>query len=154
MIKVPSRSWPLLGHGRRLDDQQLVRLSCRRGGGVAPFAIKNRSTKSKHPTSVPTGVEMTDQGPRVKRHNIIIERWPGTPGPDGRRNEPCFRWTVTYEKDGLFQVQGYAESHASAREAAEACLIERGIDLNWLRLNEEPKPQRETKKRWLRLGPS
>ena len=98
--------------------------------------------------------KMSDQRHRVKRHNIIIERWPGTRGPDGRREEPCFRWTVTYEKDGIFQVQGYAETHASAREAAEACLIERGIDLNWLRLTEPEKPQRESKRRWLRLGSS
>jgi hypothetical protein len=98
---------------------------------------------------------MTDERQRVKRHNIIIERWPGSRGPDGRRVEPCFRWTVTFEKNGIFQVQGYEETHALARAAAEACLIERGIDLNWLKLSSpQKKAQPETKRRWLRLGPS
>jgi hypothetical protein len=42
-----------------------------------------------------------------------------------------------------------------ARAAAEACLIERGIDLNWLKLTSpQKKAQPETKRRWLRLGPS
>ena len=69
---------------------------------------------------------------RVKQHNIIIERWPGNPGPDGRRGTPGFRWTVTYEKGGRFQVQGFENTHAEARAAAEACLLERGIELDWL----------------------
>ena len=68
----------------------------------------------------------------VKKHNIIIERWPGEIGPHGKRMPPCFRWTVTYEKDGVFQVQGYEDTHAAARAAAEACLVERGIDMDWL----------------------
>lgn len=68
----------------------------------------------------------------AKRHNIIIERWAGNPGPRSSSVDSGFRWTVTYEKDGLFQVQGFSETHADARAAAEACLLERGIDLNWL----------------------
>lgn len=68
----------------------------------------------------------------AKRHNIIIERWAGNPGPRCNTVDSGFRWTVTYEKDGLFQVQGFSDTHASARAAAEACLHERGIDLNWL----------------------
>ena len=68
----------------------------------------------------------------MKKHNIIIERWPGDIGAHGQRAAPCFRWTVTYEKDGVFQVQGYEDTHGEARAAADACLSERGIDTNWL----------------------
>jgi len=61
----------------------------------------------------------------VKKHNIIIERWPGEIGPHGKRMPPCFRWTVTYEKDGVFQVQGYEDTHAAARTAASNTRIDR-----------------------------
>lgn len=90
----------------------------------------------------------------VKRHNIIIERWAGELDQRGRRDRPGFRWTVTYEKDGIFQVQGYEDTHASARAAAEACLHERGIDTDWLSKPKEvtdKKPDQEPgKPRWTR----
>lgn len=68
----------------------------------------------------------------MKRHNIIIERWPGNTGPDGRRGAAGFRWTVTYEKDGRFQVQGFSDTHAEASNAAHACLSEKGVEVDWL----------------------
>ena len=91
---------------------------------------------------------MSDERPFAKRHNIIIERWPGNPGPSDKRGKPGFRWTVTYEKDGVFQVQGFADTHAEARIAAEACLVERGIDINWLSRPGQPKLKDSPKPRW------
>lgn len=91
---------------------------------------------------------MMEEPRPVKRHNIIIERWAGNPGPTDKRGKPGFRWTVTYEKDGLFQVQGFADTHADARAAAEACLLERGIDLDWLSRSDRRKPTEEPKPRW------
>ncbi|MEM7171887.1 MAG: hypothetical protein AAF530_17080 [Pseudomonadota bacterium] len=68
----------------------------------------------------------------MKRHNITIERWSDGPGPLGQRGACGFRWTVSYEKDGRRRVQGFEETHAAARAAAEACLVENGIDLDWI----------------------
>ena len=88
-----------------------------------------------------------DEPPPLKRHNIVIERWAGNPGPSDQRGKPGFRWTVTYEKDGIFQVQGFEDTHAEARAAAEACLVERGIDINWLGPRESQK-RASPKPRW------
>ena len=84
----------------------------------------------------------------LKRHNIIIERWFDSSFPREKRAAPGFRWTVTYKRNGRFQTQGFADTHGSARDAAEACLREQGVDLDWGPLGakeEEPKP------RWTRL---
>ena len=86
----------------------------------------------------------------VKRHNMIIERWAGEPDHRGRWNEPGFRWTVTYEKDGFFRVQGYENTHAAARAAAEACLVERGIDMDWLSQTKKNLEKEAPKPRWTR----
>lgn len=67
----------------------------------------------------------------MKKHDILIEPWRGNPGSGSRRGPTEFRWTVSYEKDGRFYAQGFAESHGEARAAAEAYLKEQGIDLNW-----------------------
>ena len=67
----------------------------------------------------------------MKKHDILIEPWRGNPGPRNQRGNDGFRWTVSYEKDGRFYAQGFADSHAEARAAAEAYLKEQGIDLNW-----------------------
>ncbi len=51
---------------------------------------------------------------------------------------------MTYEKNGGFQAQGFEDTHGSARDAAEACLRENGVDLDWVPLGakeEEPKPR-------------
>ncbi len=65
----------------------------------------------------------------VKKHNIIIERWAGQPG---ERATPGFRWLVSYETDARYHVQGFETTHAAARAAAESCLLEKGIDLDWV----------------------
>ena len=86
----------------------------------------------------------------VKKHNMIIERWAGSPGSRDARGGSCFRWTVTYEKSGMFRVQGFEDSHAAARAAAEACLAERGIDIDWVPKFEGKSSSAEVKPRWSR----
>ena len=68
----------------------------------------------------------------MKKHNIIIERWPGNPGPKEQRGSKGFRWTVSYERDGRWFSQGFEDTHADARAAAESFLKEQGVDLDWL----------------------
>jgi len=67
----------------------------------------------------------------MKKHDILIEPWRGNPGPRPKKGTEGFRWTVSYEKDGRFYAQGFADSHAEARTAAEDYLKEQGVDLNW-----------------------
>jgi hypothetical protein len=67
----------------------------------------------------------------MKKHDILIEPWRGNPGPRSQKGSEGFRWTVSYEKEGRFYAQGFADSHAEARAAAEAYLKEQGVDLNW-----------------------
>ena len=80
----------------------------------------------------------------TKRHHIIIERYFDTSFPRYKRAVSGYRWTVAYKKNGSFHVQGFADTHGSARDAAEACLRERGVDFDRVTLNakkEEPKPR-------------
>ena len=87
----------------------------------------------------------------MKSHNILIEPWRETSTFTYERGEPLFRWTVTYESadearkaapdschDGRAKSAvclrfgpGTARTHAEARQAAEAFLAERGIELHW-----------------------
>lgn len=67
----------------------------------------------------------------MKSHNILIEPWRETSGFTHQRGEPLFRWTVSYEQDGVRFGQGTARTHAEARHAAENFLAERGIELHW-----------------------
>jgi hypothetical protein len=77
----------------------------------------------------------------LKNHNILIEPWRETSNFTYERGERLFRWTVTYEEgdDGAAEErrsrvrfgQGTAPTHAEARQAAEAYLVERGIELRW-----------------------
>ena len=67
----------------------------------------------------------------LKKHNILIEPWRHEPGPGEALGAPGYRWTVSYETDGRFFAQGFEDSHAGARAAAEAFLVEKGIDLDW-----------------------
>src|SRR3546814_2510886 len=73
----------------------------------------------------------------MKKHDILIEPWRGNPGPRSQRGNDGFRWTVSYERDGRFYAQGFADSHAEARAAAESYLKEQGVDLNWQARSEE-----------------
>ena len=79
----------------------------------------------------------------VKCHSIIIEPWFDGSTPREKRSAPCFRWTVTYEKNGSFQAQGFEDTHKSARDTAEAYLREHGVDMDWVPAakEEEPKPR-------------
>ena len=67
----------------------------------------------------------------MKSHNILIEPWRETKSFTYERGEPLFRWTVTYNREGVRFGQGTARTHAEARQAAEAFLAERGIELHW-----------------------
>jgi len=68
----------------------------------------------------------------LKSHNILIEPWREKPSSfTYERGERLFRWTVTYDQDGVRFGQGTARTHAEARQAAEEFLSERGIELHW-----------------------
>ena len=80
----------------------------------------------------------------IKRYNLIIERYFDASFPRNKRAAPGFRWTVAYKKNDNFQAQGFEDTHKSARDAAEACLREQGVDTDRVTLNakeEEPKPR-------------
>lgn len=67
----------------------------------------------------------------LKRHNILIEPWRETSSFTYQRGESLFRWTVTFEQDGIRYQQGTAPTHAEARAAAESFLVDQGIELQW-----------------------
>ena len=67
----------------------------------------------------------------MKNHNILIEPWRETSSFTYERGERLFRWTVSYEREGVRFGQGIARTHAEARQAAEEFLAERGIELHW-----------------------
>ena len=67
----------------------------------------------------------------MKSHNILIEPW-REPAPfSNQKGERLFRWTVTYQREGVRFGQGTARTHAEARQAAEDFLSERGVELHW-----------------------
>jgi len=65
----------------------------------------------------------------LKNYNLIVEPWPGNPGPNGPRGRPGYRWRVTWKLDGEFYAEGFEDTHSAARGAAEAYLTERGIEV-------------------------
>lgn len=65
----------------------------------------------------------------LKNYNLVVEPWPGNPGPNGPRGRPGYRWRVTWKRQGEFYAEGFEDSHASARAAAEAFLAEQGIEI-------------------------
>ena len=65
----------------------------------------------------------------LKNYNLIVEPWPGNPGPNGPRGRPGYRWRVTWKLQGEFYAEGFEDSHALARAAAEAYLAKQGIQL-------------------------
>ena len=67
----------------------------------------------------------------MKTHNILIEPWREPAGFTYERGARLFRWTVTFEQDGLRFEQGTAATHAEARAAAESFLVEQGVELHW-----------------------
>src|SRR3546814_10720362 len=64
----------------------------------------------------------------LKSHNILIAPWQETSSFTYERGERLFRWTVSYEQDGVRFGQGPARTHTEARQAAEAFLAERRIE--------------------------
>ena len=65
----------------------------------------------------------------LKNYNLVVEPWPGNPGPTGPRGRPGYRWRVTWKLKGEFYAEGFEDSHASARAAAEAYLAQQGIQI-------------------------
>src|SRR3546814_7502570 len=52
----------------------------------------------------------------LKSHNILIEPWQETSSFTYERGERLFRWTVSYEQDGVRFGQGTARTHTEARQ--------------------------------------
>ncbi|MEQ8356914.1 MAG: hypothetical protein RH942_15335 [Kiloniellaceae bacterium] len=65
----------------------------------------------------------------LKNYNLIVEPWRGNPGPNGPRGRPGYRWRVTWKLNGEFYAEGFEDSHATARAAAESYLADRGIQV-------------------------
>ena len=65
----------------------------------------------------------------LKNYNLIVEPWLGNPGPTRPRGRPGYRWRVTWKLQGEFYAEGFEDSHAQARAAAEAFLAKQGIEI-------------------------
>lgn len=65
----------------------------------------------------------------LKNYNLIVEPWSGNPGPNGSRGRTGYRWRVNWKLQGEFYAEGFEDSHASARAAAEAYLTKQGIEI-------------------------
>lgn len=76
----------------------------------------------------------------LKNYNLIVEPWPGNPGPNGPRGRPGYRWRVTWKLKGEFYAEGFEDSHATARAAAEAFLARQGIQIMSLSRPVPPAP--------------
>ncbi|MEQ9609410.1 MAG: hypothetical protein RLN99_17260 [Kiloniellaceae bacterium] len=76
----------------------------------------------------------------LKNYNLIVEPWPGNPGPNGPRGRTGYRWRVNWKLQGEFYAEGFEDSHAAARAAAEAYLIRQGIEIMSLSRPAPPVP--------------
>jgi hypothetical protein len=65
----------------------------------------------------------------LKNYNLIVEPWQDHAGPKGPRGRRGYRWRVTWQRQGEFYAEGFEDSHASARAAAEAHLLKEGIEI-------------------------
>ncbi len=65
----------------------------------------------------------------LKNYNLIVEPWLGNPGPTGLRGRTGYRWRVTWKHQGEFYAEGFEDSHALARAAAEAYLSKQGVQI-------------------------
>ncbi len=63
----------------------------------------------------------------LKNYNLVVEPWPGNPGPLRPVGRPGYRWRVTWELNGEFYAEGFEDTHSTARAAAEAYLTQQGI---------------------------
>lgn len=64
-----------------------------------------------------------------KNYNLIVEPWRGNRRMGGFTGRPGYRWKVTWRLDGEFYAEGFEDTHAAARAAAEKFLEERGVEL-------------------------
>src|SRR3546814_14064094 len=83
----------------------------------------------------------------LKNYNLIVEPWPGNPGPNGPRGRAGYRWRVTWKLQGEFYAEGFEDSHAAARAAAEAFLGKQGIQIMSLSQPAPPAPGRSEERR-------
>ncbi len=65
----------------------------------------------------------------LKNYNLVVEPWLGNPGPQGPRGRRGYRWRVTWTLKGEFYAEGFEDTHAAARAAAEAYLVGQGIEI-------------------------
>ncbi len=81
----------------------------------------------------------------LKNYNLVVEPWLGNPGPLGRpRGRPGYRWRVTWKLESEFYAEGFEDSHATARAAAESYLAEQGIEIISLSRPLPPLPVEKT----------
>ena len=81
----------------------------------------------------------------LKNYNLVVEPWPGNPGPLGRPlGRRGYRWRVTWKLESEFYAEGFEDSHATARAAAERYLIKQGIKIISLSRPSQPAPASET----------
>ena len=69
----------------------------------------------------------------LKNYNLVVEPWPGNPGPNGPCGRRGYRWRVTWKLQGEFYAEGFEDSHPTARAAAEAYLAKQSIEIMSLR---------------------
>ncbi len=81
----------------------------------------------------------------LKNYNLVVEPWLGNPGPLGRPlGRPGYRWRVTWKLESEFYAEGFEDSHATARAAAESYLAEQGIEIISLSRPLPPLPAEKT----------
>ena len=78
----------------------------------------------------------------LKNYNLVVEPWPGNPGPlGGPSGRPGYRWRVTWTAESEFYAEGFADTHAIARAAAESYLVQQGIEI--MSLSRRPQAEAE-----------
>ncbi len=81
----------------------------------------------------------------LKNYNLVVEPWPGNPGPLGRPlGRRGYRWRVTWKLESEFYAEGFEDSHATARAAAESYLIKQGIKIMSLSRPSAPASEPES----------
>ncbi len=75
------------------------------------------------------GTAMGSRTEAVKNYTLVVEPWRGDPGERKLMGETSYKWRVTWQLNGSFYAEGFADSHAAARGAAEDFLVEKGIEL-------------------------
>ena len=81
------------------------------------------------PSRVTDGGRRGDDRAMQKNYNLIVEPWRGNRRLGGFSGRPGYRWKVTWRLEGDFYAEGFEDTHAAARAAAEKFLTERGIEL-------------------------